>query len=154
MKLDMTAVIFFSFESTIQNKVNSLKEKLENDRKFISSNNLKINLQTNNENTIFDSIKCSNLLVCLLTHKYCQSREHVKLIEYSTRIRKRIVYIILETFENEHDMFEIEPLVQESMYVIQCLQNTHENDWTDFDNIKSTLETILNVNKNYIKLHI
>lgn len=129
--------VFFSYESTIKQKVFALKARLENEE------NLKIFLQENGADKHLEWAKSSNLLVCFLTRQYCETRDHIQLIEYVTRIKKNVLYVIWDKFEREQDMKEMGQYVQDSIYTI-CLESTStKND--DFEAIKSSIESILKV---------
>ena len=125
--------VFFSYESTIKKKIFALKARLENEE------HLKIFLQENSAVKHLDWVKSSNLLVCFLTRIYCETREHIQLIEYVTRIKKNVLFVIWDKFEREQDMKEMGQYVQDSMYTI------HLESKNDYETIKSSIESILRV---------
>jgi hypothetical protein len=155
-------LLLFSYETTIHKNVKALQVKIENEKDLkktqflikLHSNNNEYYLQNHGKITIadsiLDSIKSSTLLVCFVTHAFCRESDCVKLIEYAARTRKKILYLILDTFENEQEMNEMSILVQNSTYVLHVSSYSASasslcNDKKNYEAIKSAIELILNV---------
>ena len=153
------SLLLFSYETSIHKNVKVLKEKIENE-KDLKKTQFLIKLHSNNDyyeyrpkhgkltivDHILDSIKSSTLLVCFVTRAFCRESDCVKLIEYAARTRKKILFLILDTFENEQDMNEMSILLQNSTYVLHVPHaSSLYNDKKNYDAIKSAIELILNV---------
>ena len=125
--------IFISYALENENVVNELKNQLEN-RGFKRWCN-------ESELVEFKKIHDSELFICCATTEYCKSKNGLMKLDYALGIRKPLIYVLFEPFENEEERYDRLRLIFD-LSVSQIFKND------DIDGIVNAISTLIEVRSN------
>jgi hypothetical protein len=121
--------IFLSYEPSISQQVNELKEKLSHENLIIESR----------ENKTFDqltlTINNSKIFICFLTHNYIESNDFKSELQYAYDIGSIIILLLIE----KNDMLEFNGLNLTYFKTIDCYQNPNKWFHDFYDEIKHSI---------------
>jgi hypothetical protein len=95
-------------------------------------------------------IKQSKIFLCFLTKAYLASDNCRKEFNYASKLKKKIIYLMIERMTSDEIGAEVGFIMGNSIYT-QCYQNPTSWWKENFDEIKNAIVFELNVNLKYLE---